>query len=244
MTDFFTRLAERTLGLVPVAQPIIAPMFALNTLNDEPQVLMWSNQSQGAMGKTEDALAQGNQPVFSKSVSMVRAKLPHMMTEHNYEDNSILKPTSNTVNPKDLLIGKRSKEKVPDHDEPSTDVVISEQNLRHSQESEHSLNAQKGISGHRIGLDNLSTTQRDIPAASEAQHIEISTVRWDEPRRFHSQNVTTHDSSSSTPTIQVTIGRIEVRAITPPVAPPQRPRKPSPALSLDDYLKQRNGGQR
>ncbi len=28
MADFLTRLAERTLGVVPVAQPIIAPMFA------------------------------------------------------------------------------------------------------------------------------------------------------------------------------------------------------------------------
>lgn len=45
------------------------------------------------------------------------------------------------------------------------------------------------------------------------------------------------------PTIRVAIGRIEVRAITPP-APAQRetPVRPGPLLSLDDYLKQRNGG--
>jgi hypothetical protein len=49
------------------------------------------------------------------------------------------------------------------------------------------------------------------------------------------------------PTIRVSIGRIEVRAITPPPAPPvQRARsaRPGPELSLDDYLKQRNGRQR
>lgn len=48
------------------------------------------------------------------------------------------------------------------------------------------------------------------------------------------------------PTIQVTIGRIEVRAVTMP-PPPQAPRsrkKSQPSLSLDDYLKQRSGGQR
>ena len=50
---------------------------------------------------------------------------------------------------------------------------------------------------------------------------------------------------SSAPTVRVSIGRIEVRAITPPPAPPaQRPARLGPALSLDDYLKQRNGGQR
>lgn len=47
------------------------------------------------------------------------------------------------------------------------------------------------------------------------------------------------------PTIQVTIGHIEVRAVTMP--PPQAPRsrkKSQPSLSLEDYLKQRSGGQR
>lgn len=45
------------------------------------------------------------------------------------------------------------------------------------------------------------------------------------------------------PTIRVTIGRIDVRAITPPApAPRTPPASAKPALSLDDYLKQREGG--
>ena len=48
------------------------------------------------------------------------------------------------------------------------------------------------------------------------------------------------------PTIRVNIGRIEVRAITPPPPPVRRPApaRPGPALSLDAYLKQRDEGQR
>jgi hypothetical protein len=45
-------------------------------------------------------------------------------------------------------------------------------------------------------------------------------------------------------TIRVTIGRIDVRAVTPapPAAPsPVRTKRALPALSLEDYLKQRNG---
>lgn len=44
------------------------------------------------------------------------------------------------------------------------------------------------------------------------------------------------------PPIQVTIGRIEVKAVSPPPAPTRRPATPvAPALSLEEYLKQRGG---
>lgn len=49
---------------------------------------------------------------------------------------------------------------------------------------------------------------------------------------------------SSAPGIRVTIGRIEVRAITPPPARRTEPARSGPKLSLDDYLKQRTGGRR
>lgn len=43
--------------------------------------------------------------------------------------------------------------------------------------------------------------------------------------------------------IRVTIGRIEVRAVLPPAPPPSRSRR-VPAMSLDDYLRTRQGGRR
>jgi hypothetical protein len=46
------------------------------------------------------------------------------------------------------------------------------------------------------------------------------------------------------PTINVTIGRIEVRATQPPRAPAPTPRAHVPAMSLDEYLRQRAGGNR
>ena len=52
----------------------------------------------------------------------------------------------------------------------------------------------------------------------------------------------THATSPAAgePTIKVTIGRIEVRAVTPP-AQPAKPKKPTaPRLSLDDYLRRRD----
>jgi hypothetical protein len=43
--------------------------------------------------------------------------------------------------------------------------------------------------------------------------------------------------------VQVSIGRVDVRAVfaPPPASPPPQPRS-APVMSLDDYLKQRDGG--
>jgi hypothetical protein len=52
--------------------------------------------------------------------------------------------------------------------------------------------------------------------------------------------VTDADSSPAL-TIHVTIGRVEVRAIMPPAQVTQPPARPAPKMSLDDYLRSRNG---
>lgn len=50
------------------------------------------------------------------------------------------------------------------------------------------------------------------------------------------------ESSSAAPTIQVNIGRIEVRAIPPPTPRPQNQRSAPAVMSLDDYLSQHARG--
>lgn len=50
-------------------------------------------------------------------------------------------------------------------------------------------------------------------------------------------------SPAARPTVRVSIGRIEVRAVMPPPAPARRPApEPSLAPALSDYLRARNGG--
>lgn len=51
-----------------------------------------------------------------------------------------------------------------------------------------------------------------------------------------------NQTTSLPPPIQVTIGRIEVKAVSPPAAPARPPSVPTaPTLSLEEYLKQREG---
>jgi hypothetical protein len=69
---------------------------------------------------------------------------------------------------------------------------------------------------------------------------------WQDSTRTQSRDpgATRLPSATPSPTIQVKIGRIEVRRVNPPAPPPARsPSKPTgPTLSLADYLQQRNGG--
>jgi hypothetical protein len=75
----------------------------------------------------------------------------------------------------------------------------------------------------------------------------VSALRRD-PRRstpMTPQELLADNDPSSARTIKVTIGRIEVRAVyAAPERPPapRRPVRPAPKMSLDDYLRSRNGG--
>ena len=54
-----------------------------------------------------------------------------------------------------------------------------------------------------------------------------------------------HAGAGAEPAIHVTIGRVDVRAVLPGAAPrPAAPQPPRATLSLDEYLRQRNRGER
>jgi hypothetical protein len=89
------------------------------------------------------------------------------------------------------------------------------------------------------------TVSEDLLVPMRAQAVRVRSTpakRWgqltSEPETKASR------AHSPAPTIRVTIGRVEVRATRPPA--PQQPRverqRPRPALTLDEYLKQRNEG--
>lgn len=75
--------------------------------------------------------------------------------------------------------------------------------------------------------------------------VERHTIAALPPTLTPAETWTRPTPSSEPPSIKVTIGQVDVRAVTPPSAALSKPRpRPRPALSLDDYLKQRSGGRR
>jgi hypothetical protein len=92
---------------------------------------------------------------------------------------------------------------------------------------ESSLTATPNQNSPRLGQSKENTAMEQIRSVIQAIQPEV---------------VSTPDRSS-VPTIQVTIGRIEVRATTAPTTPAaNQARSKPPVMSLDEYLNQRGGG--
>lgn len=104
------------------------------------------------------------------------------------------------------------------------------------------------ISENAFKLNHKPTTRLDgeksPPVNNPSQNLpNLSVIKPADvhnKQEKHESYTTNHEPE---PVIRVTIGRVDVRAVTPP--PPliqQKTRQSNPTLSLDDYLRKRNGG--
>lgn len=121
---------------------------------------------------------------------------------------------------KSIPVVKPDERKVSEIDSSEPTTLINK--LQVADGEDHSLASKGFIHSERAG--------------NFEQPIHSITDRLSEQRR----------TPSATPTIKVTIGRIDVRAVMQKAesTPVRRVVSPKPKLSLDDYLKQRSGGER
>jgi len=80
----------------------------------------------------------------------------------------------------------------------------------------------------------------DLDASSTAGRVEVGSDLG--PRTAPDLGVRREAVPPARPTVQVSIGRIEVRAVRPPPAPPVPHAPVGPRVSLEEYLQERNGG--
>jgi hypothetical protein len=108
---------------------------------------------------------------------------------------------------------------------------------------EHSRNKNRVAPEGAIDSDRASAL-REVTEPTEVESAETTYLKPHLPGTIRFQQATEMEPSSES-TIKVTIGRVEVRAIMPPVpiATASHARTRSPTLSLDDYLKKRNEGE-
>lgn len=90
---------------------------------------------------------------------------------------------------------------------------------------------------------NTVSSPTDAPLSSSSP-ARAETVARSQTHLSASRQYSHHAAVSESPTIQVTIGRVEIRAAVASVVSARKTSARSPAMNLDDYLKQRNGGRR
>lgn len=89
-------------------------------------------------------------------------------------------------------------------------------------------------------ITDISETPDITPRASQPSYPGEN-VFWEPLNPRVRDTLRERAAPETPPEIHVTIGRVEVRAISQPPAPTRQvPRPRTPSLSLDDYLKQRN----
>jgi hypothetical protein len=231
MADFLTRLAERALDLFPVARPTIAPMFAPGPTqaSDAPLDGAWEDEapeSVGGLSRIPKAPAQEAPMVFSRPASEPPPLVPLG------EPSSVTPMSPLRIRPDTQLEPSRHAES--DAVE-QVNVVPSQEMTR--QKKDANLRPEPARNAHLI-----STPPR-TPRPQLVIRPQVTAYREAPQGIVADRRVAVPTSSSSPSTIRVSIGRIEVKAMMPPAPPPASPKpgRPAPRLSLEEYLKQRNG---
>lgn len=278
MANFFTRLAERSLGLSPVVQPAIASRFSSTSeLSDAVNLSqpISPTQEQLSTPKFHTAIrgiqreAQPNistttlladQSLQSASPSIeLNAKQSIPSTIHPIVPPSIYEESNRAVSPEPFRVLHSHEQTAlvshPIESHPSLPITqINIETLTtpsiippHSSSQQNSLVSvpgiayQQPISQKPIFQQSISQQSNESDRSTEsslsAQAVIQPSLRSIAPTPDFSQ--ASADRESSSPTIRVSIGRVEVRAIMPTPTPKAAPVRPRPAVSLNDYLKQR-----
>ena len=102
------------------------------------------------------------------------------------------------------------------------------------------------VAGHRHRAEDSEISGKIPSSISSPEAIRPQVVIRREPplKEISGKNNTTPDAASLAPTIKVSIGRIEVRAITQQPEKEKHYAPPAPKVSLDEYLKKQSEGKR
>jgi hypothetical protein len=302
MSDFFTRLAGRTLGRTPVIQPFIPPKFALGA-TEEPEAHGPERPASGKQKKSE--AARGEKTPQERAFPTLFSARPEPVSAVTAERHSMLVRTSvgPVVQSRASVTGRDVHSVAADPGtgiEPvrkhravrgPTDTVDAgrpghgpAQGIREtlSPVMDRDRSMDTTPDGPAVSAPSLrqergpavpectTESKPDTPSARRGPHERAgregpgpeTTTESDgharppsivrpspDPRGTPAGPMAERgrpaaaEPSSRRPTIRVTIGRVEVRAVLQGTPPPQpAAARRGPALSLDDYLARRNGG--
>jgi hypothetical protein len=239
MSNYLTRLLERTRGLPPQVEPLIAPLpMPATELFGEAQV---ANREVGlgpvasVRSAANDASANddpGEMTVPSQRTNPVSPEI--RLTESPRSEASAATPEFQRAQPEESGDRKEQRSLLRFQPEGNPGSTLP---LRNRLAAEHPV---------EMEANAVHATPANQPASvlpSPARIVVQPQVATRRPSPELSRAAARSATANEPPAIHVTIGRVEVRAIMEP-APPRFP-APPPAepkkISLQEYLKQRNG---
>jgi hypothetical protein len=290
MTDFLTRLAERSLRIASVLEPLQPPMFApesslaalaqQETLAEE-QALESAEPERPPRFRPVLAVSKENgeegrdkvRTIFPPRISLVAAstalpeeppprlfdvqpEVPRRELGRVAEPPASFSPSVSPRTPQPQSASVQEERKPA----PSVVMTSSVQSHEAGQQHEHDRSVSRGAPVPETHTEALTPVQRATQSAPDTPRViesrvaveivptpsseivptpSVASVAFPADRRM-----VTLESSPAAPTIRVSIGRIEVRAIMPSAPPAQHtpPARPRPQRSLEDYLRQHRGG--
>lgn len=276
MSNFISKMVNRTFGLGEVVQPLNTPVFAdvKNSMDVRPGIIPQDKKSTGLAEINENSYFSKKKELAVEAEVEKKSAL-HKRSKQSKEtfvsESSITIMRDNTIDSKsyyensdNIDVLSSQHENVEMHNTLSTDknsgvpvqgqeklsknIVLQEQmNIQDVKPFERKVSSVDSSGpttlinkfhvadgdGHSLASKSFFRSEM---AANGEQSILSTTDIMSEQRR----------TPLAPPTIKVTIGRVDVRAVIQKAdsTPLRRVVPPKSKLSLDDYLKKRSGGVR
>jgi hypothetical protein len=259
MSDYLTRLIERSLGLGPQIEPLIAPLHA-----PSDQLLKERTESSTTPKTHPASVTLGD---MTNGTATTPAQAGNASPEFlRMEQERSTVPTAAPTSPRQFSVEKLGEQDEPKRSRPTTPLQLA--SLPSDPEMpDPSLPA---VTPAMLSAEQephivaQPAATESFPAATASrgsgQSPSVSAPGSQTPARIFVQPQVSNRrqqpvsspafareaSSNEPPAIHVTIGRVEVRAIvtTPPPPRPSAPPAATPKISLEEYLEQRNRDRR
>ncbi len=216
MSDFLGRMAGRALGTLRVVKPVIRSTFTPERVEPETAIGFTIAAAAPERERTEENGPAHRQQAVPAEVQLSRP------SELQPSPHALSEAQVKTIVPRPVLPVLEESRQIPPVKETQPEPL-----------ARRELSVMRNERPH----DTLPIPVRESVPKRDAAEAPMYGPR----REISAQPMETTES-----VIRVTIGRVDVRAEFPAAASarPAARRRQAPALSLDDYLRQRNEGKR
>ena len=275
MSDYLTNLAARALAPVPTIVPRQGSLFEPVAARSGPSAVGrpaddWE-EGRGESSEVEPHPSAARSRLFPArprpaAESPVEASAPSPVTgipqpstwpDHSREVSALVSPVARVTKNESIAAAPPAESPTApaptpaprlwpvatDRPPPGHEPAESPREEPPLKEPRHGL--RRKVEASNVAEDRGETARQSPRPVAPAREPFAPTVIASSPQRPEPATAAPSHQAAGPPTIRITIGRVEVRAVAPAAAAVAVPRAASrPRLSLEDYLKERSGGRR